>query len=259
MAEGDDRLVFVGMGLHDEEGITLRGLRELELAELVFAEEYTSSLSKGSIERLAKRIGKGIELLGRTEVEAGTRILEACASKKVVLLTAGDPMVATTHVDLRLRAERAHVRTTIVHGVSILASVPGELGLQHYKFGRTTSLPFPREGYSPTSPYDVIAENLSRGLHTLVLLDIDQENDRYMTANEGMHLLLDMERRVGKGILSKETLACIVARAGSPDCTVAAGKLGDIMNRSFGPPLHSIVIPGKLHFMEEEALKELAP
>lgn len=254
MAGERGMLTFVGLGLHDEEDVTLRGLRELQEADVVFAEEYTSSLSKDSIERLARKIGKQIQVLGRAEVEDGRAILEASARKRVALVTAGDPMVATTHVDLRLRAERNSIPTSVVQGASVLTAVPGLLGLQHYKFGRTTTLPFPQEGYSPTSPYEVIFENLQRGLHTLVLLDIDQENERFMTANEGLELLLDMERRMRKGALSKETLACVVARAGSPDCVVRAGRLGDLINSDFGPPLHTIVIPGKLHFMEEEAL-----
>ena len=258
MADPEGRLVFVGLGLHDEKSITLRGMDEVCRADLVFAESYTSTLSHGSLERLGSTTGKKIRLLDRTAVEDGKDILEACKSKRVVLLVVGDPMMATTHVDLRLRAEMQSVRTEVVHGVSVLTAVPGLLGLQHYKFGRTTSLPFPQEGYSPTSPYDTIAENQSRGLHTLVLLDIDAENSRYMTANEGLHLLQDMERRVSKHIVTDRTLVCVVARAGSPNAKVKAGSISELVDADFGPTLHSIVIPGRLHFMEEESLKVLA-
>ena len=251
-------LVFVGLGLHDEDGVSERGLREILSADLVLAEVYTSALSEGSLDRLAARTGKRIEHLDRAAVEDGKRILDECEDKRVVLLVVGDPMTATTHVDLRLRAAEAGIETQVVHGASALTAVPGLLGLQHYKFGRTTTLPFPQEGYSPTSPYDVIGENLSRGLHTLVLLDIDAENSRYMTVNEGLHLLLDMERRVGRGIISRSTLVCAVARAGSRDCIVRAGALDDLMSTGFGLPLHTIVVPGKLHFLEEDALRVFA-
>jgi len=138
-----------------------------------------------------------------------------------------------------------------------MTAVPGLLGLQHYKFGRTASLPFPQEGYSPTSPYEIVAENLERGLHTLALLDIDSERGRFMTAGEGIHLLLDMERRVGRGALSGASLMCVVARAGSPDCLVRADAAQELMEEDFGPPLHTLVVPGKLHFMEERALEVL--
>ncbi len=251
-------LTFVGLGLNDERGVTVRGLAELEAAEILFAEEYTSTLAEGALDGLASRTCKKIEVLSRADVEDGKRILDACRGKRVAFLVAGDPMTATTHVDLRLRAEMSGVETVVVHGASVLTATPGLLGLQHYKFGRTTTLPFPREGYEPTSPYEVIAENLSRGLHTLVLLDIDAEGSRYMTANEGLHLLLDMERRTKGGVVTEETLVCAVARAGSPDSVQRAGRLKDLIQVSFGPPLHTLVVPGRLHFMELEALHILA-
>ncbi len=251
-------LVFVGLGLDDERGMTLRGLEEAKAADVVFAEFYTSTLRQGSISRLEKALGKEIRVLSRQEVEDASALLEACKDRKVVLLVAGDPMAATTHVDLRIRAHAVGARTSVVHGPSVFTSVAGLLGLQHYKFGRTTTLPFPQEGYSPTSPYDVVCENISRRLHTLVLLDIDADHSRYMTANEGLHLLMDLEGRVGKGALTKDTVVCVVARAGSDDAVVRAGRIGDILDEDFGPPLHSIVVPGKLHFMEEEALRAFA-
>lgn len=258
MGHGTGSLVFVGLGLHDEKGITLRGLEAVREADVVFAESYTSILSDGSLDRLSATAGKSIEVLDRKTLEDGRRILETCRTKRVALLVIGDPMMATTHVDLRLRAEMESVRTQVVDGVSVLTAVPGLLGLQHYKFGKIVSLPFPQEGYAPTSPYDAIAENLSLGRHTLVLLDIDSENSRFMTANEGFHLLQDMERREGRSVITPRTLVCVVARAGSPDAVVKAGTVLDLAKMDFGPQPHSIVIPGQLHFMEEEALRVLA-
>ncbi len=254
MVRRSGRLSFIGLGLHDETGITLAGLDRIRSADVVFAEFYTSKLSEGALERLSAMTNKEIIALGREEVEDGKRILKEADEKKVALLVAGDPMTATTHIDLRLRAHKASIDTEVIHGSSALTAVPGLLGLQHYKFGRTTTLPFPQEGYSPTSPYDMIVENLERGLHTLVLLDIDAENSRYMSANEGLHLLQEMERRMGKGAAKDDSLVCVVARAGSPDSVVAAGPLTKLMAMDFGGPLHSIVVPGRLHFMEEESL-----
>jgi len=258
MTDERGRLAFVGLGLHDENGITLQGLHAIETAEIIYAEAYTSTLSEGALDRLATRAGKTVVLLGRGDLEDGSRILDDCRRKNVVLLVAGDAMTATTHVELRLRAIEQGLETVVIHGVSIMTAVPGLLGLQHYKFGRTVTLPLPQEGYSPTSPYELIVENMSRDLHTLVLLDIDAENKRYMTANEGMHLLLDMERRTAHHAISPETLVCVVARAGSPDCIVRAGSIKDMIALDFGDPLHSLVVPGKLHFMESDALRILA-
>lgn len=258
MEQSRGRLALIGLGLYDDQGITVRGLAELERADIVFVETYTSALAPGSIERLAAKIGKDISILGRRDVEDGTSILDQASRGSAALLVPGDPMTATTHTDLRLRARRFGIETVIVNGVSALTTVPGLLGLQHYKFGRTTTVPFPSEGYAPTSPYEVVQENFARGLHTLVLLDIDAENSSYMTANQGLHLLMEMERRVKGRTLSEESLVCVVARAGHPDCLVRAGRLSELERFEFGPPLHTVVVPGKLHFMEEDALKEFA-
>ena len=150
------------------------------------------------------------------------------------------------------------IKTKVIHGSSIIAAVSGLLGLQNYKFGRTTTLAYPEKDYFPTSPYDVIKENKKMGLHTLVLLDIQADNDRYMTANEGKNLLLKMEEKHKEGIFNKEIVICVVARAGSAEPITVAGAVKNLINRDFGPPLHTMILPGKLHFMEIEALETLA-
>ena len=254
---GKGRLTFIGLGLHDDSGVSLKGLQEMIDSDIVFAEDYTSRLETGAYSNLERRIAKSIQTLDRKSVEDGSIVLEACRDKRVSFLVVGDPMGATTHVDLRLRAVKAGISTAIIHGASILTAVPGILGLQNYKFGRTTTIPFPQEGYAPTSPYDVVSENLSRGLHTMVLLDIDAERSRFMTANEGFQALVDMERRVARGTIEPRTLVCVVARAGAPDCLAMAGPISEMATQDFGLPLHAIVVPGKLHFMEEEALETL--
>ena len=167
-------------------------------------------------------------------------------------------MTATTHVDLRIRAIKKGVETMVIHGSSIVTAVPGMLGLQSYKFGRATTLVIPEKNFFPTSPYDVIKENKKIGLHTLVLLDIQADKKRYMTANEGLKVLMELEEDKQEKVFDKNSIFCVVARAGSEDCVVAAGTFDDLIDRDFGSPLHTLVVPGKLHFMEIEALKVLA-
>ena len=253
------RLTFVGLGLCDENDVTARGINEIRSADTVFAEHYTSRLSEGSIQRLAEICGKEILMLSREEVEDGSRIINSCREGRVALLVAGDPFTATTHMDLRLRAAKESIDTSVVHASSALTAVPGSLGLQHYKLGRTTTLPFPQKGYMPTSPLEIIADNVARGMHSLILLDTGSNADSHMTANEGMSVLLEMAKKSdAPNRIDEDTLVAVVARAGAPDCLVAAGKMKDMRARSFGPPPHTIVIPGRLHFMEEEALRVFA-
>src|SRR5438552_18593454 len=250
-------LVFIGLGLHDEKGITRRGLDEARSADVVFAELYTSGLAGATVASVERLVGKEIQVLSRTDVEDGRMILEAAAKQKVAFLVVGDPMAATTHVDLRLRAASAKIPTRIVHGVSILTAAAGTLGLQAYKFGRTTTVPFAQPGFEPTSPLEAILENLRAGLHTLVLLDL-REDGTFLSPREAIESLLRMAMKMRTSEFGPKTFACVLVRVGSPDGTAAAGPLESLVGRDTGSPLHCLVIPGPLHFLEKESLVAFA-
>ena len=251
-------LTFIGLGLYDEKDISLKGLEAARNCDKIFCEFYTSKLGGTDIKKLEKIFNKKIIILSREDVEKGYQILKCATMERVALLVAGDPMTATTHVDLRLRAIDKGIETKLIHGSSIFTAVAGLLGLQIYKFGRTTTLAFPERNYFPTSPYDVIKENKSHGLHTLVLLDIQQDKELYMDANKAVSLLLDIENIRNENIITKETVICVVGRAGSPKPVVISNTIEELKKRNFGHPLHSLVIPGQLHFIEIDALEKLA-
>src|SRR5207245_1311502 len=138
-------LVFIGLGLFDEKDITLKGLEIARAADAVFAEFYTSSLLGTTVDTLRLMIGKPIRVLSRKDLEQGSEVIEAAREGIAALLVPGDPMAATTHVELRLRAHEAGIRTRIVHGPSIVSAAAGLLGLQSYKFGLATTIVFPGE------------------------------------------------------------------------------------------------------------------
>ncbi len=250
-------LVFIGLGLHDEKGITIRGLEEARSADVVFAELYTSGLAGASLEAVERLVGQPIRRVSRSDVEDGTLILEAATARRVAFLVVGDPMAATTHVDLRLRAAKAGIPTRIVHGVSILTAAAGTLGLQAYKFGRTTTVPWPRPGFAPASPMEAILENRRAGLHTLVLLDVG-EDGRFLPPHDAIASLLRMAADLRTAAFGPETLGCVLGRVGSPDAAAFAGPLESLLRRDAGLPPHCIVIPGALHFLEKEALAVFA-
>ncbi len=249
-------LIFIGLGLYDEEDITLKGLKEAKKCDVLFAEFYTAQLTGTTQNKLEKLIGKDIIVLDRKKVEQGDMIIKEAEKKKVALLTAGEPMAATTHIALRLRAVEKGIKTKIVHGISIVTAASSLLGLQQYKFGKITTVPFPQENYFPLSPYDVIKENKESGLHTLVLLDIQKE--RWMSANEGIKILLKMEEQRKEGVITEKTLVCVVARASSSKAQIRADYAKNLLKTDFGGPMHCLVIPGELHFMEARALIALA-
>lgn len=252
-------IVFVGLGLYDDLGISLRGLDEVRSADTVFLELYTSLLPGFSLERFEKASSRRVNMVSRRELEEnnGQVILKVAENHKTVLLVPGDPLIATTHVALRIEAEKQGIKTCIVHGASVLSAVIGLSGLHSYKFGKSVTIPFPDETPSET-PYSVIAQNMKLGLHTLCLLDIKAEIRRYLSIHDALEELLRVEARRQKMIVTENTLVVGIARAGSGDPTVKAGFTKDMLGYDFGEPPYSLVFAGELHFMEAEALTMLA-
>jgi diphthine synthase len=251
-----NELVFVGLGLNSEKGITIQGLQETQSADHVFIELYTSLLPDFSLERFQTQTGKKIHLLSRQELEEenGEAILKAAKTGKTVFLVPGDPFIATTHVTLRIEAAKQKILTRIVHGASIISALIGLSGLHNYKFGKTVTIPF-RENFSET-PYNVIAQNKQLGLHTLCLLDLkaDQAQKRFLTIKEALMMLQEIEAKKKAGAVADDALAVGVARAGSDKPTLKADFVCDLKEFDFGEPPMTLVFAGQLHFMEAEAL-----
>ncbi len=249
-------LTFIGLGLYDEKDITVKGLEAVRKADIIYAEFYTSNLMGTTLEKIEKFYGRKVTVLTREDVEHNPVWLREAIEKNVVFLTGGDAMVATTHIDLRLRAKDLGIATAIIHAPSISSSVCGLTGLQNYRFGKSTTIPFP---YSrgdkiiiSEAPYDTIKMNKRNDLHSLVFLDINMEKG-FMDIRKAASLLLEMEGQRGEGVLVN-TLAVGVSRAGSDSPTVHADYLERIKDYDFGEPLHILIIPASLHFIEAEAL-----
>ena len=255
-----NELVFIGLGLYDEKDISFRGLEELKAADAIFVELYTSLMPGLSIQKLEELTGKAITVVSRRvlEDEEGQQLFEAAKKGKVAFLVPGDPLIATTHVDLRITAEKRGIKTRVVHGASVVSAVRGISGLQNYKFGKSVTIPFSEQGFVSETPYNVIMENKKRGLHTMCYLDIKAEEQRYLAIKEALQTLLELERQKKEQVVTPRTLVIGVARAGSPEPIVKADYIEEVINHDFGAPPHTLIFPGKLHFMEAEALIALA-
>ena len=246
-------LTFIGLGLYDKNDVSEKGLTCIRNADHVFLEIYTSRLMGTSYEELQKQYRKPVHLLGREDVEQHPGdLLSKAELSHVVFLCAGDPMVSTTHADLRMRAAARGIKTAIIHAASISSAVCGLSGLQNYRFGKSCSVPFPQKNWFPTTPIEVIAQNLSLRLHTLVYLDIQDE--RSMTVHEAIDLLEQMAAERMMHI----PLYVGIARAGSDDPMVRAGTADTLRSVDFGPPLHILIVPAELHDMEHSYLEMFA-
>ncbi|OYT32379.1 diphthine synthase [Candidatus Woesearchaeota archaeon] len=245
-------LYLVGLGIGGCKAITLQGLGAVKQCDKVYLEVYTSFFD--SVSELENLVGKKIFVVGRDFVESGDVILSEAKDNNVAFLVVGDPLCATTHWDLLRRAKENNIPVEVVHNASIVSSV-GSTGLQVYKFGKITSIPFSDSEVIVETPYNVLKENLSIGAHTLFLLDLRPDENRFMSVHDAVEHLLKIEKLKKENLFNEDTFCIGCARIGFSDEFIKAGKARELLNVDFGRPVHCLIVPGKLHFMEEEALR----
>ena len=98
-------------------------------------------------------------------------IIDSMKGKTWAILIVGDPLCATTHMDLYLRATKKQMNVIVIHNASIMTACAIS-GMLLYKFGETVSIPYFTKTWKPLSFYDKIFKNRQNNLHTLLLLDI---------------------------------------------------------------------------------------
>ena len=165
-------LLLIGIGPGDVALATSEALSAAKMADFRRYEAYTALWPEEQLASLEKSVGE-ITRVMRPEVENPRELFALARDNLVALLIVGDPLQATTHVDLQLQAEEAGIYCRTIHGISITGLVTGAIGLSNYKFGRQTTLTYPYSGWIATSPLEVIALNTALGQHTLALLDLD--------------------------------------------------------------------------------------
>ena len=165
-------LLLIGIGPGDIALATSEALSAAKMADFRRYEAYTALWPEEQLASLEKSVGE-ITRVMRPEVENPRELFALARDNLVALLIVGDPLQATTHVDLQLQAEEAGIYCRTIHGISITGLVTGAIGLSNYKFGRQTTLTYPYSGWIATSPLEVIALNTALGQHTLALLDLD--------------------------------------------------------------------------------------
>lgn len=262
-------LYLIGLGLGNEKDITVNALEAVRKCDKLYLESYTSVLGC-SLAEMEKLYGKKIIIADRNLVEskADETIIADAANKDVAFLVIGDIFGATTHADLVLRAKKKGIKIKYFFNASIMNAI-GITGLELYKFGKTTSMPFFDDKWKPSTAFDIVEQNMESGLHTLVLLDIKvaepSKKDllkgknkplppRFMTVNECLKQFMEIEAEKKKKIFSESTKVVGCARIGQDDFIVKYGSIKELLSFDFGNPLHCVIIPGKLHFMEEEML-----
>lgn len=229
-------LVLVGSGINGD--LTLDGIEELKKCDVVYVEIYTNPPIKEKLPDIESRIGKKIVEIGRDKVESDFLVL-AAVDKGIALISSGDPLIATTHVVLVTECRKKNIPVKSIHNSSIYTVAPAKSGLQIYRFGKTVSLVNPREKYKPTSSLEGIRENLKMDMHSLVLLDTEPEP---MDAKTALKMLSEFENAV------------VLSRLGGEDEQITFGRISELLGKDLGKPPFAVIIPAKLHVVEEEYL-----
>lgn len=280
------KLYLIGLGLGDPRDITLRGLEAVKSCTRLFIDYYTSIFSEVSgTEPIEEAYNvKNVVKAYRDICQGENNPIIAAASEEnaiVGFLVVGDPLCATTHMDLILQAKKRGIQVEVCHNSSVLTAI-GITGLQLYRFGEVVSIPYWTSSWKPESFYEKIVANKTAGLHTLCLLDIrmrertlrgltydvdDFEPPRFMSVKEGLEQLksIDEARKSSSaGSISgslfesngRGQILIGVARLGSADQSIVSGTYEELVSEQacqlLGGPLHSLVIPGNMCPVEEE-------
>jgi diphthine synthase len=243
-------LTFVGLGLAGEKGLTKEALEALEKSDIIYFETYTSPIPND----IAKTLNA--QEASRTFVEDGRKILVEASKLNVALLCYGDPMVATTHMELRIRAEKQNIKTKVIHNASIYSAIAGETGLHSYKFGRMITMTRAAPAKN-LYVYHSLHTNLLNGLHTLILLEYDKSSDFFIAPSVAIKSLLETEDEQKKLVIPKDCFMIVCSRIGQNDQRVVANTAEFLSQKIFGKPPHTIILTGELHYTEEEALQVL--
>lgn len=249
-------LWFIGLGISGSKSIPSEALDILSKADIVYLEQFTSPISKVELEKIKSMTNGEFKPAKRWLVEDGNEILQNAKKKKVVLLSYGDPYIATTHIELRTRAIEEKIKTYSIHASSSLTSMIGECGLHFYKIGRIATIM--SEMKSMTTPYYVIYKNIIEGNHTVLLLEYNQDKNFFLDPTDAFKGLIETEKGQKRNVINKSTYAIVASRIGFKDQSIISGKISSLENIDFGKPPHTVIITGRLHFTESDALKILS-
>ena len=202
--------------------MTLKGRDAIKKSKEIFVESYTSFPYELDFETT---------LLPRDEVESNF-LLDKAKEDIIAILIPGDPLFATTHISLIKEGKEKGIEIEVIHAPSIINAI-ARTGLSTYKFGRIVTLSQTYE-----SDKERIENNLKASLHSLCLIDPEMKLD------EAIRIL----RTMG---FDNEILIC--ERLGSKTEKIHFGKEFTL---DFGKPPYSIIIPGELHFFEEEFIQQ---
>ena len=238
-------LYLIGLGLNAH-SLSKEGMNILKTCKKIYLENYTVDFPYPLTE-LEDVIDKKLHLANREKVES-LEIVDEAKKMDVALLIYGSPLTATTHISLIQEAQTIGVKYKLLYNASIIDAV-AETGLQLYKFGKITSMPKwnSKENFMPESFMEIVKQNISIDSHTLILCDIG----------------LDFQEAISQLKKSLENCKIELKNKKIVVCQALGTRRSKIFYKNFEELSElediqkpfSIIIPGKLHFLEKEVLE----
>lgn len=252
-------LYLVGAGIYDTFEMC-NSISILKSCDRIYLESFTSPISDNFVDNLKTTIEpeKKIEFVKRWFVEDGRQILEESKTLNVGLISYGDPTIATTFTELRIRAMKNNIGVKVVHAASGITSLVGECGLQIYKIGKLVTMMGERQ--SAISVYSTVFSNLNLNCHTVILTEYRQGDDGtvfFLKPNNVMSRLLDVEKDIMYGFVSEDSFLIVLSRIGTDGQKIFSGKIKSLLELDYGKGPHAIIFPSRFHFTEEDAILNL--
>ena len=229
-------LYIIGLGLNIV-GISKHGLAIAKKCKRIYLENYTVEFpySKKELEDVIK---KKIILADRKFIES-LKIIDEAKKTDVALLVYGSPLTATTHISLIQEANKSDVKHKTIYNASVFDAV-AETGLQIYKFGKITSMP----EFEANSFMEIVKENQSINAHSLILVDIGLEFEK----------ALEKLEKAAKKYEIKLNKVVICSKLGTSQSKIYYSNIKNFKDKNIKAP-YCIIIPSKLHFIEDQMLK----
>src|SRR3989344_1175997 len=231
-------LYIIGLGLNPQ-GISLEGISALKKCRKIYLENYTVEFPY-SVSELEKILKRKIIEADRNIVESEMLVKEA-RQQNICLLVYGSPLFATTHMSLIEDCKKNKIKIRIIYSSSVFDAL-GETGLQLYKFGKISSMPKWQKNFTPVSFLESVSLNRKIDAHTLILVDIG------LRFEEAVNEMKIASKETGIKI-DKIVVCSKMGFSGK----IYYGSLKKLRNKKVPAPF-CFIIPGKMHFIEEESL-----
>ncbi|MCH8023695.1 MAG: uroporphyrinogen-III C-methyltransferase [Candidatus Marinimicrobia bacterium] len=230
---GPGKVFLVGAGPGDPELITVKGLKALQLADVIIYDALIDPSLLLHAREDAELIfaGKRCGSHSRNQLEINQLILnKARANKSVVRLKGGDPFIFGRGGEEAESLARAGIAFEVISGITAGVAAPAYAGIPLTSRGYSSSVAFiSGHQFNEAGFSQLHWEQLVNGMGTLVI---------YM----GIRNLVRIARQLIACGRSSDTPVAIVQRGTLPDQNTFTGTLGDLLDEALPPTIRTPAI-----------------